>query len=74
MIRLSLSMNQPKHESILFWEWENNRVEVLISLAVSEHIHRADSGDKPISLLPAPAQHRLWLKGQSAGACSGTHT
>lgn len=67
-------MNQPKHESILFWQCENNCGEVLISQAVSEHILWADSRDKPISLLLAPAPNSLWLTGQSTGACRGAHT
>lgn len=68
LIWFSLSMNQSKHESILFWECENNCLEVLISQAVSEHILWADSRDKPIGLPLVPAPNSLWLMVQSIGA------
>lgn len=60
-------MNQSKHESIPFWECENNCWKVLISRAVSECNLWADSRDKLISQRLHSSLNSLWLTGQGTG-------
>lgn len=60
-------MKQSKHESIPFWECENNCWEVLISQAVSECNLWADSRDKLISQHLHSSLNSLWLTGQGTG-------